>query len=118
MDRAKRGGDVEVEQPVPRIRVAIRDGAPDVSAGVGMEDVEPTCELKDVRQHAGHLRRVEQVDGQRQRTPAEFGAELAKTIGRTVNHHHAASSREEMARAFEADAGSGTSDGGDLAVDR
>ena len=80
-------------------------GTADVDACVCMTDIEPTRELEYARQHAGHLCGGEQVDGERQRAVIEFRAELAQTVGRAVEHHHAATSRQEMTRAFETDPG-------------
>ena len=67
---------------------------------------------------AGDLRSVHQIDDQRIRFRAQFGAERFQAVARAVDQHHAGPRGQHMPRAFETDAGCRAGDGGDLTFER
>jgi hypothetical protein len=63
--------DVEVQHAVPGVGVAIADGAADIGAGIGVEDVELAGLRENLRHHAGDRCGIGQIDGERDRVRSE-----------------------------------------------
>ena len=80
-----------------------------------MKDVELAGLLQDLRHHAGHALRVQEVDHHRDRLRAEAGAEVLQLLLGIVDQRDAGAGRHECPGAFEADARRGARDGRDFA---
>src|SRR5205085_10028858 len=52
MDRAEHRVDVQIEHPMPRIRISVDEFAADIRAGISMENIEMARGLEDVRHYA------------------------------------------------------------------
>ena len=68
--------DVEIQHPVNCCRVGVDQIAADVSAGIGMQDVDLPCHRQDARCERRAGLRVEEIHDQRNRRITTFAANL------------------------------------------
>ena len=115
MNGAEHGVDVEVQHPVPLVRIARRHLAADIGAGIGMEDVQRACLFQDLGHHAIDAGRVEQVGDHRQSIVAKFPNERLQPIFGPIDQDDFGAGGEHGAGAFQPDAGGSASDCGNLA---
>src|SRR5580692_7552666 len=116
VDRAEGGVDVQVQHPIPLVRISGQHVAADVGAGVGMEDVEAAGKFKDFRQQRGNLQRLQQIHDQWQGVWPQFRTELREPVLRTVYQNDLRAFRNQCARALQADTRCRTCDGGNLSL--
>lgn len=59
---AEGGISIEVQHAIPDVRVTLGDRAADISAGVGVEDIETPGKLQDAVNDLIHLLALHQID--------------------------------------------------------
>ena len=114
MNGAERRIDVEVQHPVPCIRIPVRNRAADIGAGIGVEDVETTGGLQDGVQHSGNIRWFQEVDHDRIGAFADFVAKLLQLFAGAVDEDDLCTGGMKRAGAFEPDPRCGSRDGRDF----